>query len=168
MHAKALCNGGNGSNYPADALHYFTSRSLLCTEGGLISESFLFWLKSPKIGAKSLSRGLFTKEKILRRVDLAPFFCRFEPERENFSKIKLPLATWLHTAIKYHRQSLDSKKSIAQLTIAAISILIIIAEHNGAKKFLTSQLNSYTAPSFHIKFLRFSGLWYILFHRLIN
>ena len=37
-------------------------------KGGLISESFLLWLKSPKIGAKSLSWAVSTKEKMLRRV----------------------------------------------------------------------------------------------------
>ena len=36
--------------------------------GGLISKRFSLWLKSPKISAKSLSRALYTTEKMLRRV----------------------------------------------------------------------------------------------------
>ena len=48
---------------------------------------FLLWLKSPKIGAKSLSSTLSTKEKMLRRVDLAPFFVDLSQKGKKFLRL---------------------------------------------------------------------------------
>jgi hypothetical protein len=47
------------------------------SKGGLISESFLVWLKSPKMGAKS-QPSTQIKEKMLRI--WYPLFWRFEPK----------------------------------------------------------------------------------------
>ena len=131
---------------------------------------FLFWLKSPKIGAKSLFWALSSKKKMLRRVDLAPLFLDLS-QREKLSEIKPPLAIWLHTAIKYHRQSLDSKKSIAQLTIAAISILIIIAEHiiaQWGQSFFDITIKFLYCTFISWKVFKIFRAVIFLFHRLIN
>ena len=57
----------------------FTCRQLYCekmptylTKGSLISESFSLWLKSPKMGAKSLLWALSIKRENAQGSDLAP------------------------------------------------------------------------------------------------
>ena len=52
-------------------------------KGGLISESFSIWLKSSKIGAKSLSWAPSIYVDSVQDSDLAPFFI-FEPKRKSF------------------------------------------------------------------------------------
>ena len=56
-------------------------------KGGLIPESFSSWLKSPKLGAKSLS----TNRKDAKVSNLASIFGELS-HRKNISETKLPLA----------------------------------------------------------------------------
>ena len=59
-------------------------------KGGLISESFSLWLKSPKMGTKLQPWGLSTKREDAQDLDLAPIFGDLS-QNEKLSDIKPPL-----------------------------------------------------------------------------
>ena len=73
--------------------HRYCLKECKFTKGGLISESFLLWIKSPKIGARSLlwSSSLFVDGG--QDSDLALILGRFEPKWKTiwdspFSKVQ--------------------------------------------------------------------------------
>ena len=69
----------------------FSSDSIEVGKGGLISESFLFWLKSPKMGAKLWPWALLAKREHAQGRDLAPVFGDLS-RSEKPSEIEPPLA----------------------------------------------------------------------------
>ena len=60
--------------------HRYCLKECKFTKGGLISESFSLWIKSPKIGAKSLLCASSLLVDGAQDSDLAPIFGRFEPK----------------------------------------------------------------------------------------